>query len=218
MSNRTIEDRLREEYFDLLPEIRRVLWQLEAEVRFHTLEILHDLRDPEQLIVKSRVKDCESALSSLVRRRGRRLSDGEGRRFDPETPEEYSLLSLEDLAGVRVLVFPNRRLNEIDRALRGHFQDWESKPILDKGKVVLAPKYYGGFPRASPSVRGEYQIVPMLLGLFWEVEHSAMYKVRAVANSKEMQDRRTDVERALARFEDGVERFIQTPLDNKKGC
>jgi len=60
-------------------------------------------------------------------------------------------------------------------------------------------------------VRGEYQVVPMLLGLFWEVEHSAMYKIRGVANSKEMQDRRTGVGRALARFEQGVESFLQTP-------
>lgn len=211
MPERLIEDRLREEYFGLLPEIQRVVWQLEAEIRFHTLHILHDLKDPEQLLVKSRVKDCESALKSLVRRRGRRLTEGEGRRFDPETPEEYSLLSLEDLAGVRVLVFPNRRLKEVDSALRIHFQDWASKPIRDESNAILAPKYYGVCKNASSRVRGEYQIVPTLLGLFWEVEHSAMYKFRAVASSKEMKGRRTDVERALARFEDGVESFLHIP-------
>ncbi|MGA7340313.1 MAG: hypothetical protein WBE72_13350 [Terracidiphilus sp.] len=210
MPERTIEDRLREEYFDLLPEIQGVVWQLEAEIRFHTLQILHDLEDPEQLIVKSRVKDCESALKSLVKRRGRRSSGGEGRRFDPETPEEYSLLSLEDLAGIRVLVFPNRRLNEVDSALRSHFPDWTSKPIRDESNAILAPKYFGTRKSASQRVRGEYQIVPMLLGLFWEVEHSAMFKFRAVANSKEMKDRRTAVERSLARFEDGVESFLHT--------
>jgi len=48
----------------------------------------------------------------------------------------------------------------------------------------------------------------MLLGLFWEVEHSAMYKFRAVANSKEMKDRRASVEQALVYFEEGVERFL----------
>jgi hypothetical protein len=208
MEERRIEDRLRAEYFDLLPEIRRVLAQLEAEVRYHTLPILHDLQDPEQLIVRSRVKDCESALNSLVRRRGRKLTKGEGRRFDPSTPEEYSLLSLEDLAGVKVLVFPNFRLNEVHNALHAHFKEWTAKPIKDDKGAVLAPKYYGCCPEASSRVQGEYQIVPMLLGLFWEVEHSAMYKFRAVANSTEMKDRRADVERALARFEEGVEIFL----------
>ena len=48
----------------------------------------------------------------------------------------------------------------------------------------------------------------MLIGLFWDVEHSAMYKFKAVANSKEMRSRRTRVEEALADFEQGVERFL----------
>jgi hypothetical protein len=208
MEERKVEDRLRAEYFDLLPEIRRVLSQLEAEIRFHTLPILHDLKDSEQLIIRPRIKDCESALKSLVQRRGRKTSKGEGRRFDPDSPEEYSLLSLEDLAGVRVLVFPNRRLNEVDGALRANFHAWAYKPIKNDKGDVLAPKYYGYCAEASSRVRGEYQIVPMLLGLFWEVEHSAMYKFKAVANSAEMRDRRAGVEQALAHFEQGFESFL----------
>jgi len=207
MEERRIDDRLRAEYFELLPEMRRVLWQLEAEIRFHTLPILHGLKDAEQLVIRSRIKDCESALNSAVRRRKRKPSEGEGRDFDPETPEEYSLLSLEDLAGVRVLAFPNRILGEVDSVLRDRFQDWTYKPIRDRGEV-LAPKYFGTCLGASSKVCGEYQIVPMLLGLFWEVEHSAMYKFKAVARSKEMQSSRTKVIEALAQFEKGVESFL----------
>lgn len=204
MPERTIEDRLREEYFDLLPEIQRVLWQLEAEIRFYTLPILHSLKKPEQLVVRSRVKDCESALGTL----GRISGKGEGRRFDPARSGEYSMLNLPDLAGVRILVFPNRRLNEVDSALRAHFSGWTERPVMDDKGVILAPKYYGLCPHASSTVRGEYQIVPMLLGLFWEVEHSAMYKFRAVASSKEMRDRRADVEKSLSAFEAGIELFL----------
>jgi hypothetical protein len=203
MPERLIEDRLREEYFDLLPEIRRVLWQLEAEIRFHTLPILHSLKNPEQLLIKSRVKDCESAIETL-----RRIS--EGRQFDPERAANYSLLDLPDLAGVRVLVFPDPRLEEIDNVLRKHFPDWTAKPIPYVEKTRLVPKYFGYCRDVSDKVHGEYQVVPMLLGLFWEVEHSAMYKFRAVANSKEMQERRTDVEKALDGFEKGIERFLKT--------
>lgn len=206
MPQRSIEDRLREEYFHLLPEIKRVAWQLEAEVRFHTLPILHELKTPEQLIIKSRIKECESAIETL-----KRIS-GEGRQFDPERAEEYSLLHLPDLAGVRVLVFPDRRLTEVDALLRAHFTDWTAKPIPYNERSRLVPKYYGycrtqNHERLS-NVLGEYQVVPMLLGLFWEVEHAAMYKFRAVANSKEMKDRRSAVERSLADFEAGVERFL----------
>ena len=119
MPERTIEDQLREEYFDLLPEIRRVMWQLEAEIRYYTLPILHSLKSYEQLVVKSRVKDCESALNTLRNKMGK---ENEGRTFDPEKPGEYSMLNLPDLAGVRVLVFPNSKLIEVDNALRDRFR------------------------------------------------------------------------------------------------
>jgi len=206
MSDRTIEDRLREEYFDLLPEIRRVAWQLETEIRYATLSIQRTLTHSEQLIVKSRVKECESALKTLSR-------VSEGRTFDPERPGDYSLLSLPDLAGVRVLVFPRKRLTEVDIALHERFPSWTAKPLKNDEGAVLAPKYYGYREEVGTRVRGEYQVVPMLLGLFWEVEHSAIYKpdprLSGRANTREMNRLRKDVEAALSRCEDGFESIVR---------
>jgi len=192
-----IEDLLREEYFDLLPEIRRVVWQLDTEIRYLTLPILQSLKSHEQLIIRSRVKECESAIKTL---RGQ----SDGRMFIPERAEEYSLRSLPDLAGVRVLVFPNDRLAEVRQVLEPHFQNWTSKPVRDSDGKPLAPKYFGYCEQISRRISAEYQIVPMLLGLFWEVEHSAMYKSELVANSRNMQRRRAEVETALSRFEEGI--------------
>jgi ppGpp synthetase/RelA/SpoT-type nucleotidyltranferase len=192
-----IEDLLREEYFDLLPEIRRLVWQLDTEIRYYTLPILRSLKSHEQLVIKSRVKECESAIKTL---RGSRDSLV----FTLERADEYSMLNLPDLAGVRVLVFPNYRVAEVDLALRPHFEGWTSKPVRDSDGNPLAPKYFGYCEQASRRVRAEYQIVPMLLGLFWEVEHSAMYKSELVANSNNMQKRRAEVENALSRFEEGI--------------
>jgi len=79
--------------------------------------------------------------------------------------------------------------------------------VKDDKEAVLAPKYYGYCEDVSSKVRGEYQIVPMLIGLFWDVEHSAMYKSRGAANSVEMKKYRADVYSALARFEEGIENF-----------
>jgi ppGpp synthetase/RelA/SpoT-type nucleotidyltranferase len=200
-NERPIVNLLREEYFDLLPDIRRVVWQLETEIRYLTLPILHSLKRHEQLVVKSRIKECESAVKTLRKQ--------EGRFFDPEKPGGYSLLDLPDLAGVRVLVFPNSKLVEVDNALHEHFREWTYKPVKD-GNTVLAPKYYGFCDEVSSKVRGEYQIVPMLIGLFWDVEHSAMYKSRGAANSGEMKKYRADVYDALFRFEEGIETFEQT--------
>jgi ppGpp synthetase/RelA/SpoT-type nucleotidyltranferase len=202
MPERTRKDRLREEYFDLLPDIRRVVWNLEAEIRYYTRDVLKRLERYEQLVIKSRIKDCESAVEAFLRRQ-------EGRAFDPENPDEYSMRDLPDLAGVRILVFPKSRLVEVDTALRSHFSNWKSDPVPDDIGAPLALKYYGYCNDVSRKVLGEYQIVPMLIGLFWEVEHSAMYKFREVANSKEMRRHRADVESAMSRFEAEFETFLE---------
>ncbi len=56
MTDRTFEDRLREGYFDLLPEIRRVLEHMEAEIRYRLLTISRKLQKFERLDVSSRAK------------------------------------------------------------------------------------------------------------------------------------------------------------------
>lgn len=210
MAERTIEDRLREEYFELLPDIRRVAEHLEAKVKYCMLPISRKLDKYEQLVVTSRIKECDSALDAL-----RRRPEAEGRTFDRTHPEKYTLTNLKDLAGVRVLAFPRSRLIEIDLELRKRFSDWEADPIpdFDNSDEPLALKYHGYCEAASRRVRGELQIVSMLTGLFWEVEHAAIYKptprLRGVARSLEMQQRNTDVFTALRAFEEEFEKQVR---------
>jgi ppGpp synthetase/RelA/SpoT-type nucleotidyltranferase len=139
MTLRTVKDRLRQEYFDLLPEVRRVAEHLEAKIKYHVLPISHSLDKFERLAVNSRIKECESALESLRRRQ-------EGATFDPDRAEEYTLTDLKDLAGVRVLAFPLRRRAEIDMALRGIFPLWTADPVLGDQGETLAFKYWGYCP------------------------------------------------------------------------
>ena len=209
MSERTVEDRLREQYFSLFPDIRRVAWQLETEISFHTLSTLHKLKHYEKLVIKPRIKECESAIQALRRRQ-------EWGIFDRQNPERYSLLQLPDLAGVRVLVFPRSRLNEVDESLRALFADWTSDPVLDDKGDVLAPKYKGYCRDASLTIQAEYQIVPMLIGLYWQVEHSAIYKpapnVKALkdkADSEPLERLNANVVRALLDFEAEYERNLK---------
>ena len=192
----------------LLPTARRVVEQLEADVRHCLLPISLKLERHEQLVVTSRIKDCESALEALRRRQ-------EGRSFDSDRADSYTLTALNDLAGVRVLVFPRSRWWEADRELRRErFASWTPDPVpsSDPGGDPLAFKYFG-FCSASAEVRGEVQIVPMLIGLFWQVEHSAMYKpspdLKGVVESKEMDDLYTAVIRSLRAFEGEFERLIR---------
>lgn len=205
MPDRTVEDLLREEYFDLLPDIRRAAEHLEAEIKYHLIPIARSLNQFERLSVRMRVKECDSALESLRRRQ-------EGATFDPDRIQEYTLTGLKDLAGVRVLAFPRSRLNQIDAALRTVFPRWTPDPVLSDRDEMLAFKYSG---RCVPtdSLRAEYQIVSMLTGLFWEVEHAAIYKpapqLRGVAQSLSMQERSRDVLQALAAFEEEFDRLVR---------
>jgi hypothetical protein len=206
MQERRIEDRLREEYFKLLPEIRRVQWQLETEINSCILGIKLALKDYERLDVKARIKDCESAITSLRRRQ-------EGNIFIPEKSEEYTLLKLRDLAGVRILAFPQEVFVAIDQRLRQSllFRTWSADPILYAGKLK-APKYFGYCENIHSEVLGEYQIVPMLIGRFWDVEHSAMYKptgwAKGADKDPDLRSLRTKVEQALLDFETEFESFV----------
>jgi ppGpp synthetase/RelA/SpoT-type nucleotidyltranferase len=153
------------------------------------------------------VKDCESAVEKLLRRH-------EGNIFDPEKPVE-SLLTLKDLAGARVLVFPFRRLSQVDEVIRrmDPFKEWTADPLKYAGGQVQAPKYYGVFESISREIQGEYQIVPMLIGSFWEVEHSAMYKpvgwAKGADRDQDLKTLRTEIERSLLRFEEKFESFVE---------
>jgi hypothetical protein len=208
MTEREIVGRLREEYFENLLEIRKVTLQLEAEIRYRTVRVLRSLHSYEQLIIKSRVKECESAVEALRRRQ-------EGNVFSPDRADGYSVLSLRDLAGVRVLAFPRARLIEVDQLLRESplFADWICDPVPDASGAELANKYYGFCHDASDKIFAEYQVVPMLIGLFWEVEHAAMYKptgsAKGVDRDEDMKRLRGAVESSLINFEAGFETFVQ---------
>jgi ppGpp synthetase/RelA/SpoT-type nucleotidyltranferase len=217
MKERTAEDRLREEYFALLPDARRVLEELEAEVRHSLLPLLNQLDKHEKLTFTSRIKDCESALGALRRRQ-------EGAVFDPDRADSYSLKSLNDLAGVRVLAFPRSRWVEADHLLRRHpqFALWTPDPVRlrpnEEKSEPLAFKYHDRCSR-NTALRAELQIAPMLIGLFWEVEHSAIYKPSSQFKGAlaGMGERTIKVYEVLREFESEFERLIQRdPLIAKK--
>jgi hypothetical protein len=214
---RTIEDRLREEYSLLLPDIRRVTEQLEAEVRYCVLPILRELNKYEHLVVKSRIKECETAIDSLRRRRGFVADEGarqESATFDRDRPTLYALTDLKDLAGVRVLAFPRRRVTEVDEELRKRFGSWEPDPVpgLGPSDHPRALKYYGYCEEASAKVRGEYQVASMLIGLFMEAEHSAIYKpapeLKGAVLELGIKQRRKEVYDALRAFDEEFEAII----------
>jgi hypothetical protein len=127
---------------------------------------------------------------------------------------------LKDLAGVRVLAFPRARRTELHEVLRSEFAGWDRDPFRDDPQETLGYKYSGFLDKVSNRVRGEFQIVSMLVGLFWDVEHSALYKpapeLRGTARSLTMQERNREVLRSLTAFEEEFERVHNEARKMKK--
>jgi ppGpp synthetase/RelA/SpoT-type nucleotidyltranferase len=210
MQARVVEDYLREEYSLLLPGARRAAAELETQVRHLLLPVTRSLAGHEQVVVKARVKDCESAIGSLKRRIEFASFEKDAGAVAP------SLTTLNDLVGVRILAFPKCRVIEIDAALRYRFPAWTPDPIppLPGGANSLALKYHG-YLSEDCCVRAEIQLMSMLMGLFWEVEHAALYKpgerLRGTGIALKMQPRYADVINALDTFEAEFETLAGKP-------
>ncbi len=192
---RTVEDRLREEYFALLPEMRRAVSILEAEAQCLVTPVIETLDSGERVHVASRVKECESAVAALRRRQEGRIESGRA----------YSLTTLNDLAGVRILAFPDERLHQVELRVRERFAAWVADPVrLTRCSGDQLAQKYHGYCRANSRIRAEIQLVPMLVGLFWTVEHAALYKPTRklrVERIEEMNARHDEVIGALQAFE-----------------
>jgi len=171
MMQRTVADLLREEYFLLSPDIKRVLHQLRTDVEHNLLPLALGLKHRERIQIEARVKECDSAVDALRRRE-------ESRQFDEDNPGKYTLTSLPDLAGLRVLVFPNPKLDKVLEIVHANYGDWISDPVIGGTPPRVRAWKYHGYCSTSSKVRAELQVVPMLTGLFWQVEHDAFYKPR----------------------------------------
>jgi len=206
MTNRTVVDRLRAEYFERLPEIRSLAEQLDTEVRHCLSPLKRKLRKHQRLEIVSRVKECESAIGSVRKKQ-------EGRIFNERRPKIYSICQLKDLAGVRVLAFPGNLEKEADERLRAHFPKWKPDHIFyrEKESRPLARKYDGILK--GYKIRAEYQVLPMLVGLFWNVEHAVIYKpdpvLQGIAQSPMMGESSDLVLSALVHFSSQFENLIK---------
>jgi hypothetical protein len=206
---RLVEDRLRAEYFALLPAMQRSLTAIEAEINYLLLPAKLKLDPHARILIRGRLKDCESAVDSLRRRQ-------EGGRFDPAHPEQYSLTTLPDLVGLRILTFPDACFQEAQKVVSGRLAVWTEDHIRaeDQTEPPLALKFHGLW-LPDDTFHSELQVVSLLVGLFWEVEHSAIYKptprLRGVARSRAMRTRTMAVLSALREFE---QEFGQQLLEN----
>jgi ppGpp synthetase/RelA/SpoT-type nucleotidyltranferase len=216
MMQRKVEDFLREEYFRLSPEISRVLDQLQTEITYLLLPARLELKHHERIIVEARVKQCDSAIEALRRRE-------EARQFDEDSPENYTLASLPDLAALRVLVFPKRRLEEVHASVRSKYADWTSDPVKTGSPPKFRAYKYHGYCPTSSQIRAEIQVVSMLTGLFWQIDHDAFYKPRdpvllGARKKASIQERIDQVYDAFEALEGTLEQELMRNLDQESSA
>jgi hypothetical protein len=137
----------------------------------------------------------------------------EARQFDETAPDKYTLTRLPDLAAIRILVFPKTQLEQVHTTVRAKYSDWKDDPVVTgQLKKRRAWKYYG-YCSASAVIQAELQVVPMLTGLFWHVEHDTFYKpldptLRGAANKPSIREHMELVYDAFEALEETLEREL----------
>jgi ppGpp synthetase/RelA/SpoT-type nucleotidyltranferase len=206
---RSIEDRLREQYFKILPLMERSKAHVEALILNFLLPYRDEQLSFERIEVRSRLKACESAVAALRIRQ-------EGAVFDLERCNDYSLLELHDLVGFRILAFPKGLVEKINEGFTASYTDWKpDHEYLDNEKGLLFMYKYHGTVEKAGDIPIEVQVMPMLAGLFSDVEHDALYKpkedYKGVSRSLEMRRLRSEVLNTLDAFETAFERHVFPP-------
>ena len=88
---------------------------------------------------------------------------------------------------------------------------YDPVPGVAELDLPLANKWFGKW-RSDAKVTAEVQIVQLLIGAFWEVEHSAIYKpspnLRGAVRSRSVLEKRNAVLFALREFEREFVRVI----------
>jgi hypothetical protein len=99
---------------------------------------------------------------------------------------------------------------EVDSLLRSQFKGWKDDYIFDDIHR-LAFKYHGTVQEREKIFGCEYQIVSSLIGFFWEVEHSAFYKLDPAYKGlmPVMKDQTSAVHKALIEFEQAFEKQLE---------
>ena len=200
--NRPVEDSLREEYFRLLPRMSKIAYSLETRIRYALIATVERLEPFERVDIRSRIKGFESAYNKL------RVKHED---FSEKTPEKYSLCELKDIVGVRILVFPRRLVSVVNDNLNNSDIGFFTEDPFESDEELTSAKKYYGKPDIQTNIYAEYQIVPMLIGNFWEVEHDTFYKPTPAlrAAGMLMHDSVINVYRSLNAFEDQLDKLLQ---------
>lgn len=164
-----IESQLQLNYLKIANELFQAKEYIEIEIK-HTLKTL--LLEPvhaNKILISSRVKDCNSAITSLKMKE-------EGGVFRDD--KKYLITQLNDLVGLRISFFPLTLLERVKPQLLSYLKNnFEQTVEPDDSSIGNYNIYkFRGIHNKFSKFACEIQLIPMLISKFWDVEHDAFYK------------------------------------------
>jgi len=194
LTQKDIEAKLLREYFDNRPVYEKIINIAKPQIEYRLIDVRINKKSWERIDVIARVKEFASALNKLKRQR-------EGRILE----ETDSFSTLNDMAALKIKVFPNKYLQSVDNTINSlyHYLEADHQPskIIDENNYDLIErlKYVAKLePKYGIDIGFEIQIVPFLLDAFIDVEHDIIYKPGEGLPSKEIIERHMKVPKDIA--------------------
>jgi ppGpp synthetase/RelA/SpoT-type nucleotidyltranferase len=194
LTQKDIEARLLREYYDNRAVYEKIINIAKPQIEYRLIEVRINKKPWERIDVIARVKEFASALDKLKRQR-------EGRILE----ETDSFSTLNDMAALKIRVFPNIYLQSVDNIINNLYDyleadhqppektDWKNYDNIERIKYIAKLQSEYGI-----DIRFEIQIVPFLLDAFIDVEHDIIYKPGEGLPSKEIIERHMKHPKAVA--------------------
>ena len=153
-----IEKWIQEEYKNLRPALNKLRKKVKKEIRTCLSDFTQSLEPWQRIEIRSRIKECNSAIDSLRKRNFHTLND------------------LVDLVGIRIVVFPASLAEKVEGVLIDYFKTLVPDHYF-YAKNEIAFRKYNGLTDDTTKIKCEIQIMPEILYSLVEVEHDFFYKV-----------------------------------------
>lgn len=162
MTDAEIKKKLLLEYYEQRPIYEKIVDVAKAQIEYKLIKLRLKRKRWERLALTARVKEFESAFKKLK----------ESKEANELKPTD-SLGELNDMAALKIKVFPNYHLKAVHEIIMKLFSDVEEKheSKIEGLKYLVQLK-----PSLGINNRFEIQIVPFILDEFMDVEHDIIYK------------------------------------------
>ena len=165
-----IEARLLSQYFSCRPHYQKIIDIATVLIESKLIDLRHNKQPWERIDLRSRVKEFRSAVNK---------QRGEANMLAPSA----SFIKLNDMAALKIRVFPNDYLKPVQNIIKRLFpgakpdHDPKQEQINADYSNVNRLKFFATLPKKyAIKTKFEIQIVPFVLDAFMDVQHDIVYK------------------------------------------